>query len=325
MISIIVPIYNTPKDYIQKCISSLLKQTYSSYEILLVDDGSNEDVADYCDELSHKDLRIRVYHQKNRGVSSARNLGLEVAEGEYIAFVDADDWVEPDYIEKLLSAIEMNAEMAICNICYDYGEDSNSDLTGSNLKKVEYNKSEVYKELLYSKEIGGFLCNKLFKKKFITKRLDESLHYSEDYVFVAEYCRQITKAIYLDSKLYHYRQDGNSATKELSYNSRIYTLMESYKNIERIYLEELPTEEVFVQKNTLKIALNLRARYLIGRVNNKEEYLQIIKTIKSRIILVLKSSKIPLFTKLNIIGTLLLPRTMLKMKNKVLGRKKKSG
>ncbi len=325
MISIIVPIYNTPKDYIQKCISSLLKQTYSSYEILLVDDGSNEDVADYCDELSHKDLRIRVYHQKNRGVSSARNLGLEVAEGEYIAFVDADDWVEPDYIEKLLSAIEMNAEMAICNICYDYGEDSNSDLTGSNLKKVEYNKSEVYKELLYSKEIGGFLCNKLFKKKFITKRLDESLHYSEDYVFVAEYCRQITKAIYLDSKLYHYRQDGNSATKELSYNSRIYTLMESYKNIERIYLEELPTEEVFVQKNTLKIALNLRARYLIGRVNNKEEYLQIIKTIKSRIILVLKSSKITLFTKLNIIGTLLLPRTMLKMKNKVLGRKKKSG
>ena len=325
MISIIVPVYNTPKDYIQKCISSLLTQTYSSYEILLVDDGSNEDVADYCDELSHRDLRIRVYHQKNRGVSSARNLGLEVAEGEYIAFVDADDWVEPDYIEKLLSAIEMNAEMAICNICYDYGEDSNSDLTGSNLKKVEYNKSEVYKELLYSKEIGGFLCNKLFKKKFITKRLDESLHYSEDYVFVAEYCRQITKAIYLDSKLYHYRQDGNSATKELSYNSRIYTLMESYKNIERIYLEEVPAEEVFVQKNTLKIALNLRARYLIGRVNNKEEYLQIIKTIKSRIILVLKSSKITLFTKLNIIGTLLLPRTMLKMKNKVLGRKKKSG
>lgn len=69
MISIIVPIYNTPKDYIQKCISSLLKQTYSSYEILLVDDGSNEDVADYCDELSHKDLRIRVYHQKT-GVSA---------------------------------------------------------------------------------------------------------------------------------------------------------------------------------------------------------------------------------------------------------------
>ena len=77
--------------------------------------------------------------------------------------------------------------------------------------------------------------------------------------------------------------------------------MESYKNIERIYLEELPAEEVFVQKNTLKIALNLRARYLIGRVNNKEEYLQIIKTIKSRIILVLKSSKIPFFTKLNIV------------------------
>ena len=129
----------------------------------------------------------------------------------------------------------------------------------------------------------------------------------------------------MDSNLYHYRQDVNSSTKELSYNSRIYTLMESYKNIERIYLEELPAEEVFVQKNTLKIALNLRARYLIGRVNNKEEYLQIIKTIKSRIILVLKSSKITLFTKLNIIGTLLLPRTMLKMKNKVLGRKKKSG
>lgn len=322
MISVIVPVYNTKKEYIEKCIDSILKQTYQEMEIIIVDDGSEKATAELCDNLSSLDKRIIIKHKKNGGVSSARNLGLQISRGEYVAFVDADDWVEPNFINKLVNAIELNAEVAICNISYDY-KDNLVNYSDENIMQVtEYNKAEIYKKLLYSKEVGGFLCNKLFRKELITKKLDMSLHYCEDYAFVAEYCRHVNKAVYINSKLYHYRQEENSATNELTYNSRIFTLIKAYKKIEKVYLEELPTEEIFLQRNTLKIALNLRARYLTNKVENKEEYAQIIKTVKSRWKIVLYDSRISLLTKLNIIGTLLLPRTMLKAKNKLLGRKK---
>ena len=324
MVSIIIPVYNTEIRYLNKCLRSVLNQTYQEIEIIIIDDGSKKVIAELCDKLVSLDKRIIIKHKKNGGVSSARNVGLKMAKGEYIAFVDADDWIEPDYIERLLNAIEINIEIAICNISYDYGENLNSNLNRNSLQEIEYNKSEIYKKLLHSKEIGGFLCNKLFRKEFITKKLDESLHYSEDYVFVAEYCRNIRKAVYIDDKLYHYRQEGNSATNEMTYNSRIHTLIKAYKKIEEIYREELPAEKIFLQKNTLKIALNLRARYLTNKIENEEEYTQIIEAIKSRWKIVLKSSKISFFTKLNIIVTFLFPKTMLKMKNKILGRDKKS-
>lgn len=104
-LSIIVPVYQAGK-YLEKCIKSILDQTFTDFELILVDDGSNDGSEKICDDYAKKDARIKVIHQKNQGVSSARNAGMNCAEGDYIAFVDADDWIETDMFEQCMDAME---------------------------------------------------------------------------------------------------------------------------------------------------------------------------------------------------------------------------
>lgn len=113
-ISIIVPIYNVEK-YLQKCVDSILCQTYKNLEIILVNDGSPDNCPAICDEYAKKDKRIKVIHKQNGGVSSARNAGLDVATGKYVQFVDSDDWVEPEYSKTMINLIEENnCDLGIC-------------------------------------------------------------------------------------------------------------------------------------------------------------------------------------------------------------------
>ena len=114
LVSIIIPVYNVEK-YLAECIESVLKQTYQNIEILLIDDGSPDNSGKICDEYEEKDSRVRVIHKENGGVSSARNVGLEQANGEYITFIDSDDFVSESYIEELYIALENgNSDLAFC-------------------------------------------------------------------------------------------------------------------------------------------------------------------------------------------------------------------
>ena len=114
LISIIIPAYNVEK-YISKCLESIIKQTYSNIEIILVDDGSTDKTSEICDEYEKKDDRIKVIHTENRGVSEARNKGLENVKGNWITFVDSDDWIEEDFCEVLLKKIkDYDADIALC-------------------------------------------------------------------------------------------------------------------------------------------------------------------------------------------------------------------
>ena len=108
LISIIVPVFNVEK-YLQKCIDSILAQDYFNFELILVDDGSRDSSSGICDEYARRDSRVRVIHQKNAGVSAARNTGLDTAHGEWIAFVDSDDWVLPNYISSMFRNSKPNA------------------------------------------------------------------------------------------------------------------------------------------------------------------------------------------------------------------------
>ena len=113
-ISVIIPVYKV-EQFLGDCIKSILSQTFSNYEIILVDDGSPDNSGKLCDEFAAGDSRIKVVHKENGGVSSARNKGIEIAEGEWICFVDSDDWVEPDYLEVMFkTAIENNADVSVC-------------------------------------------------------------------------------------------------------------------------------------------------------------------------------------------------------------------
>ena len=104
-ISVIIPVYNV-EDYLSKCLQSVINQTYTNLEIILVDDGSTDNSGEICDEFSENDNRIKVIHQKNTGVSQARKIGIDVADGKYIGFVDADDWIEPDMYETLINKMK---------------------------------------------------------------------------------------------------------------------------------------------------------------------------------------------------------------------------
>lgn len=324
MVSIIIPIYNTKSEYLNKCIHSVINQTFNNIEIILVDDGSEQTIAQLCDQIAVMDGRIIVLHKQNGGVSSARNLGLRKAKGAYVAFVDADDWIEPQFIECLVNSLEkMKADLAVTGFKYEYEEKGhqclkNAEETETLFHKYEY--QEIWKQLLYHKNIGGFLCNKLYKRDKITKLLDERLYYSEDFVFTAEYCKNIKTMVFTNLALYHYRQSQENATNDFSFNIRIMSLLNSYKQLEKIYMNYAPEELDNIKCNTLKIALNLRARYKLNKINDWRAYLKIKEVINKRIRCTLLSKKVSNIQKLNILLTWIFPTILFRIKNKALGR-----
>ena len=120
-ISVIVPVYNAEK-YLHRCIDSILAQTFSDFELLLIDDGSKDNSGRICDEYAAKDSRIRVFHKKNGGVSSARNMGLDNAKGDWITFVDSDDWVKQDYLYSMISQPDADLIMSSFDIIENFGK-----------------------------------------------------------------------------------------------------------------------------------------------------------------------------------------------------------
>lgn len=164
LISIIVPIYNVEK-YLKKCIDSILNQTYSNIEVILVDDGSPDNSGLICDNYAKKDKRIRVIHKKNGGLSDARNEGIKIAKGKYIGFVDSDDYIKKDMYEYLYNLIStLHCDISICNFIKVYEEENLENNIAFSNKKKELNSSEAIQYLLDDREIKSFAWNKLYKK-----------------------------------------------------------------------------------------------------------------------------------------------------------------
>ena len=156
MITVVVSIYNVEK-YLDRCIQNLMQQTYKDFELILVDDGSTDQCPMMCDEWAKKDSRISVYHKTNGGLSSARNCGIEHAKGEYIIFPDPDDWVEPDYLEKLLSLKrEYQVDLSIC------GHYSGNIPSNSKAVFMEMDTHEALRQLMMPKGFHGYAWNKLY-------------------------------------------------------------------------------------------------------------------------------------------------------------------
>lgn len=204
LISIIVPVYNVEK-YLKKCLDSLLNQTYRNIEIIIVNDGSPDDSQTIIDKYLQKDERINCVIQENGGLSSARNTGIENATGELLAFVDSDDWVEPDMIHSLYSALKKNkADIAICDVSTDF---ENGE------QKTVLKQAEGYPDTIKTKEnkdaflaIDCFACNKLFKKKLFSDsniKFPKGLLYEDIATFPRLFVRA-QKITFVRKSLYHY-------------------------------------------------------------------------------------------------------------------------
>jgi len=229
LISVIIPVYNVDK-YLSRCIDSVINQTYKNLEIILIDDGSTDNSGKICDEYALKNNRIIVIHKQNEGVSSARNTGLNIATGNYIGFVDSDDYIEPDMYEVLYNLLIKN-EVEVS--CCDYFVFSRKE------KKYVQSLDNTINGILYINEIlntksghGGFLWNKLYSKNLIGNiQFDETLIFGEDYVFVIDVFMKAKKIAFCKDAKYYYCYNPNSVTKRKFFKKKYLKHIEFYDKL----------------------------------------------------------------------------------------------
>lgn len=208
-ISVIVPIYKV-EPYLDRCVRSIVDQTYKNLEIILVDDGSPDNCPSMCDAWAGKDSRIKVIHKENGGLSDARNAGLAIATGDYIAFIDSDDWIAPDFIRELYDAMERTgAEIAECGTTYV--DESDKVLRQRGVAPVAYmDKLEALRRLVREDGIYQTVWNKLYRRAVIEGILFEKGKHHEDDFWTYQIFDRIEKLTVVERPMYYYLQRSGS-------------------------------------------------------------------------------------------------------------------
>lgn len=234
LISIIIPIYNV-ETYLKKCIESIIHQSYFNLEIILVDDGSTDKSGEICEEYSKRDQRIKVIHKANGGISSARNEGLKVASGEYICFVDSDDYVELDMYQSLYELIKENqADISMVSF---FEESQNKPIKCKDSNRLLIYENEIIlQELLINKNLQNVVWNKMFSKRLFSKiSFPEGIIY-EDIGTTFYLFEKAKKLVYLEVPKYHHVIRNGSAIETKSIKSCIDLLNVIYDRF--LYIEE---------------------------------------------------------------------------------------
>lgn len=218
MISIIIPIYNASQ-YLNKCIQSIVNQSYKDFECILIDDGSSDGSEIICDQWTQHDNRIRVIHQPNQGVSKARNKGIAEAQGEYIAFIDSDDWIDSNYLNTLLRPIEeSNVDLVVCGLQQHYSNETFKNYSyKTGIIHIERQDTKAFTDINKKFLLFGPVI-KLYKRTIIQTHnihFPPEYTYGEDLLFNYNYLEYV-KAIYIiDQCLYHYRIIGNGTLSSI--------------------------------------------------------------------------------------------------------------
>lgn len=213
LISVVVPVYDV-EQYLPKCLDSLLAQTWQNFELLLVDDGSPDGSWGIMQDYAARDSRVRIFKKENGGVSSARNFGLDRMQGEYVSFVDPDDWVSPYYLEWMYEAAqEQNVRMALVDYL-DVQEGAEEMPEEYPVRPAaEKITTEHYPQA--GRSMGGHAWRTLYHRSVVEKlRFDQSLHYSEDILFFTQAAAEVGSYAYLDVPLYYYLKRKGSAMEQ---------------------------------------------------------------------------------------------------------------
>ena len=218
-LSIIVPVYKV-EPYLSKCIDSILAQTYTDFELILIDDGSPDNCGKICDEYEARDSRIIVIHQENQGVSAARNAGLNIAVGEYIGFVDSDDWIEPEMYGTMIGlAKAKELDVVMCGV--DHWSESGKLLYHDLPQEKEYESPEQMVIGLFGTPniFSGALWNKVFSARCASgSYFDQSLEMAEDWIFLVDVLRKANRGEKIAAPLYNYLERENSITRSQDIN-----------------------------------------------------------------------------------------------------------
>ena len=313
LISVIVPVYNV-EQYLEKCVNSIINQTYKNLEIILVDDGATDSSGNMCDELAKSDNRIKVYHKENGGLSDARNYGVERATGDYIGFVDSDDYIDYEMYEKLYEAIKKeNVDVAECSLRVIYPG------------KIELFTDEKYYKVLGKTEyLEEYLTIKKLIKSDVAKKLVfpkgklyEDTYYAYDLINIAN------SFVLIDSPSYNYLMRENSITNS-KFDPRIFDLIKIVEKFHKMTYENYPS---------LKEAADCRKMYAYFSVlnsilleenyRNNEYYSEILSYFKRNYISLLKNKYINHNRKLSVIliklNIDLYRKVLMKYKKKIAG------
>lgn len=288
LVSIIIPIYNI-EDYLPRCLDSILAQTYQDIEIICINDGSTDRSGEICDCYQQKDTRIIVQHQENKGVSSARNVGLSICRGDWISFVDGDDWIASDMIENLYNQAQANSsQIAIIGYAMVWGVGGKLQKVSDESLQLVMNHDEALSEFFSQRLFKGFMWDKLFKKElFDGISFPENISFMEDVSIGYKLFDKCTIVSYNGKIGYFYLQREGSATNNdfnpLRTQSAIDVLQEMIEfciNKGYDYREELSARYVMI--NFLAIVgiyslkndkyVSLEARYLQS-IRKKKKYI----------------------------------------------------
>lgn len=211
-ISIIIPAYNI-EDYLKRCLESVLKQTFSDYEVIIIDDGSTDKTGIFSDEYVNLHTNISVKHCKNSGVSRARNLGMEIARGKYMVFMDGDDYVSENYLELLWKCVaDGKAQMGAVDYFLSYPENLKIHSLDDGEKKY-YSSEEAISLLRDKTKFEGYLWNKIFSRELAKENdifFDDDIRVWEDMIFCYRYMKIIETVAYVQRPLYYYEQRSSS-------------------------------------------------------------------------------------------------------------------
>lgn len=261
-VSIIVPIFNT-EQYLSRCLDSIESQTFNDWECILINDGSTDKSENICNEYANKDSRFKVINQKNSGVSAARNAGLDVAKGEWIGFVDSDDWIEPNMYEFLYqNAKDNNADVVICGF-----------VKQSKKRVTKMCDRQTAQELLFNRNgFGGFSVLRLTANKIIkSTRFDTSMTYLEDLKFFYEVFHNCNKVFWNNEPLYNYYQRNDSVTNKFGLTNDAKKAIEYLDTLIKTESKRTIKKSIICSKTNL--CMNIATMYIS---NNEYKHVSLI-------------------------------------------------
>ena len=229
-ISVIVPVYNV-EAYLERCVESILQQTYAHFELILINDGSTDSSGQICDHLASQYENIKVYHIENAGVSNARNMGIQLATGSWVTFIDSDDFVTQDYLATLASAAEgLNVGFVIASL-HHIKNGIVTDIPSHSGKTELWSTEETMKELLMTTRTSFFPVAKLFKRDLLAdEKFNTNYHLAEDALFLTELLLKTRcSSVFIDKPVYYYDHREGSATT--SVNRHVFDTIEVYQQI----------------------------------------------------------------------------------------------
>lgn len=280
-ISVIMPVYNT-EQYVSRAIWSVLKQDYMNWELLIIDDGSTDGSATICKKFADSDDRIILLHQNNAGQGVARNLALSKCNGNFVMFLDSDDWIDSDCMSFLLrNIIAYNADVVECG-CRDVSEDGTIDKYQT-ADLIIMNASECIEHLPNDNAVGPGACSKLFTRAIIGHKTFPSIRAFEDYLFIYDICSDVNRYVHIYEPKWNYYHRANS-TMTSKFSLRSVALIDAQKGIYEILKnknfnqQSLIVQKILCSKQFYILSKLLNSKSLSGA---KEEALRIKEDILS--------------------------------------------